>query len=109
MRGVDLNVFDFDYDVTWTALFLTAEGEALGRYGSVSAESGKPAHSLAGLRYALEQALVRHRSEPAAKAAPAAKPQFAEDYPAAARLQAKACIHCHNVYEFRRQALQTAG
>ena len=30
-------------------------------------------------------------------------------YPAAQRLTARACVHCHNVYDFRREALQAAG
>ena len=34
MRGVNLNVFDFDYDMTWAALFLNAQEKVLGRYGS---------------------------------------------------------------------------
>ncbi len=33
----------------------------------------------------------------------------AEDYPAAKRLTATSCIHCHHVYEFRRDARQQAG
>lgn len=37
------------------------------------------------------------------------KPMRAEDYPAAETRPDNACIHCHHVYEFRRDALQRAG
>jgi hypothetical protein len=33
MRGVNLNVFDFDYDLTWAALFLNSDQRVLGRFG----------------------------------------------------------------------------
>ena len=61
MRGVDLDLFDFDYDLTWMAFFLNAEGTVYGRYGGRDAESADSRVSLAGLRYALEAALARHR------------------------------------------------
>jgi S1-C subfamily serine protease len=32
-----------------------------------------------------------------------------EQYPAAKRLKESACIHCHQVYDFRREAAQAAG
>ena len=108
MRGLDLNLFDFDYDLTWFALMLSPDGAVLGRFGGRDADAPGKYHSLKGLRYALEQALARYRSGdvPAASAAPALR---AEEYPAAKRLTAQACIHCHHVYEFRRDARQQAG
>jgi predicted metalloprotease with PDZ domain len=110
MRGVDLDVFDFDYDLTWVALFLNADGKVYGRYGGRTPESASKYLSRAGLRHALEAALAAHRREPpAAEAEAPRKPLTVEQYPAAARLTPGACIHCHNVYDFRREALQTAG
>jgi len=115
MRGVDLDVFDFDFDLTWAALFLSPEGKTLGRYGSREASSSSSQLSLEGLRYALEQALKRQHAVAAsgAKAAHAnagpGKGKTVEDYPAIGRLAPKACIHCHQVYEFRREAKQAAG
>src|SRR5438270_1770324 len=40
---------------------------------------------------------------------PRLKPLLAEEYPAAKRLRRGECIHCHQVNEFRRDALKTAG
>jgi predicted metalloprotease with PDZ domain len=109
MRGVDLDVFDFDYDLTWMAFFLSADGKVYGRYGGRSPESASKYLSRAGLRHAADAALAAHRREPpAADAEAPRKPRTAEQYPAAARLTPGACIHCHNVYEFRREALQAA-
>ncbi len=108
MRGVDLNVFDFDYDLTWAALFLDAEERVLGRYGGRDAASPDTFLSLEGLRHALLAALAAHRRAPAG--APPARPaRRVEEYPAAARLTERACVHCHQVYDFRREARQDAG
>lgn len=108
VRGLDLNVFDVDYDLTWFALMLTADGAVLGRFGGRDADTLGKYHSLKGLRFALEEALARFRGGdvPTASKAPAV---HAEDYPASKQLSAKACIHCHHVYEFRREARQQAG
>jgi serine protease Do len=110
MRGVNLNVFDFDYDLTGMAFFMNADEQVYGRYGGRTPDSGKPVVSLAGLRHALAAALNAHRRAPRAK--PAAKtppPRTPEEYPASQRFPARACFHCHHVYEFRRQSLQAAG
>jgi serine protease Do len=110
MRGVNLNVFDFDYDLTWAAFFLSADERIYGRYGSRDADSVDGQLSLAGLRYAMNQALAAHRRAAVEKPAAASwPPRTVEQYPAAKRLKETACIHCHQVYEFRRQELQANG
>ncbi len=110
MRGVDLDVFDFDYDATWMAVFLNADEKVHGRYGGQHPVVAQKNLSLAGLRHALTEALAAHRREPP-RAEPTAPrpPRTAEQYPASRRLTARSCIHCHNVYDFRREALQAAG
>jgi membrane-associated protease RseP (regulator of RpoE activity) len=108
MRGVDLSIFDFDYDMQWFALMLTPDGEALGRFGGRDADTPGKYQSLVGLRHSLEQALVRFKVEKREKAVPG-KSIHAEDYPVAAKLSASACIHCHHVHEFRRDQLQRAS
>ncbi len=59
MRGLDLNLFDFDYDLTWAALMFDDQGHVLGRFGGRDAETPGKYHSLPGLRYSLEQAWER--------------------------------------------------
>jgi membrane-associated protease RseP (regulator of RpoE activity) len=110
MRGVDLDVFDFDYDLTWAAFFLSPEERVYGRYGGRDAESADGRTSLTGLRNALAAALRAHRAPPADSAPrPTRAVRTADQYPAARRRPDGACIHCHQVYDFRREALQTEG
>src|SRR5262245_52414558 len=104
MRGVDLSIFDFDYDLQWFAMMLTPDGETLGRYGSPSKD-----RSLAGLRHSLERASERFKIVKDRKPDVQRKPSYAESYPAAEKRAAGACIHCHHVYEFRRDKLQRDG
>ena len=106
LRGVDLAIFEFDYDLPWQALFLTADGQVLGRFGGRDAETPGKYQTLRGLRHALAGAL---KSFPDARAPAPRKATFAEDYPAAARRPVNACIHCHHVHEFRRDQMQREG
>jgi serine protease Do len=109
MRGVDLDLFDFDYDLTWMGFFLHPDGTVYGRYGGRDADSADSRVSLAGLRYALETALARHRRGETHPPPQTKPPRTAEQYPAARRLPEHACIHCHQVYDLRRESLQAAG
>jgi serine protease Do len=110
MRGVDLDLFDFDYDLTWMGFFLHPDGIVYGRYGGRDADSADSRVSLAGLCYALETALAQHRRtetrHPPLQTKP---PRTVEQYPATRRLPERACIHCHQVYDLRRESLQMAG
>lgn len=121
MRGVDLDLFDFDYDLTWMGFFLHPDGIVYGRYGGRDAVSADSRVSLAGLRYALEAALARHRRhKPEAPTtgqpltgAPGLlgpkPPRTVEQYSATRRLPERACIHCHQVYDLRRESMQAEG
>ena len=110
MRGVDLDLFDFDYDLTWMGFFLSADEQVYGRYGGRDPDSPDSRVSLALLRYALQAALERHRrgqgGQPPVRRRP---PRTVDDYPATRRLPERACIHCHQVYDLRRESLQAAG
>jgi hypothetical protein len=110
MRGVDLDLFDFDYDLTWMGFFLDAGGRVLGRYGGRDADSPDGRVSLAGLKYAMERALARHRAAAPAPPAPKRTPsRTIDDFAAAKRLTERACVHCHQVYDLRRETLQAEG
>ncbi|MCI0683187.1 MAG: PDZ domain-containing protein [Gemmataceae bacterium] len=109
MRGLDLSLFDFDYDLTWAALMFAADGNVLGRFGGRDADTPGKYHSLAGLRYALEQSWERFERGAPPSPRPAASGKRIEDYAGAQRFSAKACFHCHNVHEFRREEQQAAG
>jgi hypothetical protein len=108
VRGLDLTIFEFDYDLNWQGLFLTHHGQALGRFGGRDAKTPGKYFSLPGLKYALSDALVRFRKGelPPIPRGPA---DHAENYEASTRLPRNACIHCHHVNEFRREAQRKAG
>jgi predicted metalloprotease with PDZ domain len=108
IAGVDLNLFDFDYDLTWAAFFLNAEGKVYGRFGGREAADADSRNSLAGLHYALQAALDEHRKDPVGRPATVSdRPQRVESYPAAQKY--RGCIHCHQVYEFQRAQLKDLG
>src|SRR5262249_40754940 len=109
IRGVNLDLFDFDYDLTWMAFFINADGKVYGRYGGRDSDSPDSRLSLAGLRYALERAAAAHRSDSPQGPATDRKARTVDDYPPAKRRQTSSCIHCHHVYDFRRETLQATG
>jgi hypothetical protein len=109
ITGVDLNLFDFDYDLTWVAFLMDANERVYGRYGGRDAKSAEDRLSLVGLRNALRAALDAHRTAKPGEPRKGAGPLLAEEYPAAKKLPPRQCIHCHQVHEFRRAELQAAG
>lgn len=110
MRGVDLNQFDFDYDLTWAGFFMNARGKVYGRFGGRDGENAEEHLTLPGLKNAMRAALAAYRKDPDAAAERLNKAVArVEEYPAAARLKAGACIHCHQVYNFEHEALYDSG
>ncbi len=108
MRGIDLDVFDFDYDLDFAVLLLTPDEQVIGRFTGRTGDDPGRYLTFSALRYALQQALEAPRP-PATKKTPPRRPDVVENYPAIERVKADACIHCHNVTEFRRQALRLDG
>lgn len=110
MRGVDLRLFDFDYDLTWAALMMNHRGAVLGRYGGRDESGAETYLTLTGFKRALAAALDAHRRRPDAPAQRREVPFATVDaFPAAQRLKRDACIHCHQVYDFRREWLKEQG
>jgi hypothetical protein len=114
MKGVDLRTFQFDYDQTWAAFFLNADGTIYGRYGT---RAGDKQHatthiSLASFKKAIHRALALHRGYPANKAqllGKLGKPlpvRTADQFPDPPQ---RHCIHCHNVREDLRRLSYRQG
>jgi serine protease Do len=108
ITGSDLNVFDFDYDLTWAAFFMNADEKIYGRYGGRDAKGADTRNSLPGLKYAMRAALEAHGREPKDHgAADKQPPVYVENLPPA--INHRGCIHCHQVKEIRRQDALAKG
>jgi S1-C subfamily serine protease len=108
IAGYDLALFEFDFDLTWIAFFMSPDGTVIyGRYGGRDAKGPDTRQSLAGLKYAMQAALETHNATEKPAAAPKQKPFFIESLPTAKRF--KGCIHCHYVKEIRWAEDRAAG
>lgn len=103
-NGLDLDLFQFDYDQTWAVMFLNADRTIYGRYGTrTGVRNNAASHiSVAGFKKAMERALATHRAYPENKqallahAGPKAKYAVPEKIPALFKSE---CIHCHQVHD----------
>jgi len=120
-NGLDLALFQYDYDQSFAAFLLHADGTIYGRYGTRSHRtSWADDVSIEGLARALEGALDLHRAYPRNRAELAGKrgpkPTIAapEQFPAlrgkygpTVNFEGKAvlqtCIHCHQIGDAQRQ------
>ena len=118
MRGVDLQQFQFDFDLTWAAFFLRADGTVYARYGSRDETGPMSRNSIEGLTNTMKRVLAVHREYPKHQAryrdkrGPAPKYARPELMPAPTikRITANAtssnnCIHCHNLYDAQHELL----
>ena len=108
IENIDLNVFEFDWDLTWATFFMNASGKVYARYGGRDGKGPDTRNTLEGLRYTMQAVLTEHRKDPAAKPeAPAEKPLYINQVPAAKSY--RGCIHCHQVKEILRQEAINTG
>lgn len=100
IQRLDLELFDFDYDLTFMVFFLGADGQVTGRFGGRDHESADSRMSIGGLKYAMEAALEAHRNrdQDATLQVPEKEPRTLADYPRA-RPFMNSCIHCHQAKE----------
>lgn len=118
-NGLDLSLFQFDYDLTFSVFLMNADKTIYGRFGSRSDRKDAAKEiTLEGFRKTLEGALELHKKYPSNKSqlsgkkgAPPLFPvpeefpilrgkftaQLTEDKPVAS------CIHCHQVREAQRR------
>ncbi len=108
ITGADLNLFEFDYDLSWAAFLMNASSKIYGRFGGRDAKGADTRNSLEGLHYAMTAALAEHRKNPAAKPDTPAKPPVYVEQLASAK-QYRGCIHCHQVKEILREEAQKGG
>ncbi len=110
---IDLSLFQFDYDLSFSALMFHGDGTVLGRYGSWVHQKNPAEKTTSGFKRALEGALALQRGYPGNKAALAGKqgavpafkspleiPELASKYKRDLDWAGKvvpSCVHCHQV------------
>jgi hypothetical protein len=121
-KNVDMSRFRFDYDLTFAALMMNADGLTYSRFGSQDWRSSSDRMSIAGLKTAMRHVLARHRQRPSPRSVDAAVPGSAAsragsrpftlaDIPAfrTSRAAGEACAHCHYAHNFRFDQLRAEG
>src|SRR4051812_12150838 len=64
-NALDLSLFQFDYDLSFSALFFNGDGTVYGRFGSWTHQKNAEDKDTAGFKHALEGALAIHGGYPA--------------------------------------------
>ena len=109
IEHVDLNLFEFDYDITFMVFFLNAEKKVYGRYGGRDSEGADARQSLKGLNYTMQSVLRMHERDDKVFAPKSGeKPKFISDIPGP-RSFGRDCTHCHQVREALNAELKKAG
>lgn len=124
---MDLQLFQFDYDMSFAVTFLNPDRTVYGRYGT---RDGKEEHadseiSLEGLAAAMRGALELHAGYPGNRRALAGKQPLADSkYPVPEKMPslgkyksvldyegkvAGSCIHCHSIHDEPRREARNAG
>ena len=112
-NDLDLSVFQFDYDLSFSTMIFNGDGTVYGRYGSWTHQKDPYAKTTTGFRRALEEALEIHQAYPGNKRALAGKqgkpmtvndplqlPELAGKYKRELDWDGKvvqSCVHCHQV------------
>jgi len=118
-NAMDLAQFQFDYDLSFAAFFMNADGTVYGRYGTRSDQKDTERDlSMDSFAKAMEGSLELHKGFPAnktvltAKRGPAPRVAQPEDYPMLTPYKAKqqdadelthqSCVHCHQIRNAER-------
>jgi hypothetical protein len=112
-NALDLSLFQFDFDLSFSTMFFNGDGTVYGRFGSWTHQKNSQDRTTAGFKRALETALAIHRGYPANKSALAGKqgtpsayktpvdiPGLSGKYTPDLNWNGKvvpSCIHCHQI------------
>ena len=124
-NALDLSLFQFDYDLSFSTLFFNADRTIYGRYGSWQHQRDAADATTAGYKASLEAVLAIHRGFPANKTLLAAKqgaptpfktpleiPLLAGKYERNLNWSGKvvqSCVHCHQIGDAYRAWHRSAG
>jgi hypothetical protein len=124
-NALELALFQFDYDLSFSTLIFNADRTIYGRFGSWTHQKNPQDKALDSYRRALEAALEIHRGYPANRAALAGKqggpvpfrtpveiPTLAGKYQRDLDWQGKvvpSCVHCHQIGDAFRASYRDRG
>jgi hypothetical protein len=124
-NAIDLSLFQFDYDLSFSALMFAGDGTVLGRYGSWMHQKNPAEKTTTGFKHALEGALALAKNYPANKATLAGKqggpvpfkdpleiPGLAGKYKRDLDWAGKvvpSCVHCHQIGDAIRAHHRSRG
>lgn len=116
MNGVNIELFQFERDLTWMSFFMDANDRFYARYGGREDSEAESHLTQASLKRVMQQVLELHkkgavqtsRYEPSSQSR-----RTPEDIPTMAKLMAprkeNKCIHCHDVKVAELKHLQELG
>lgn len=124
-NALDLSLFQFDYDLSFSVLFFNGDGTIYGRFGSWEHQKDTQNKATATFRQALEGALALHSDYPANKALltgkkgapmayktpvdmPGLKDRFRSELDWNGKV-VKSCVHCHQIGDAIRLERRDAG
>ena len=121
-NALDLSLFQFDYDLSFSTLFFNGDGTVYGRYGSWKHQRDPQDKTTANYKAALDAALAIHRGYPANKASLAGKQGVATPYKTPVEIPGiagkyeldlnwtgkvvQSCVHCHQIGEAFRETFR---
>lgn len=116
MNGVNLNQFQFEYDLTWMSFFQNASGRTYARYGGREDHDAESHLNKASLLRVMKQVQALHQEgnvQPANRFEPIPKSvRTPEDIPPMKAMLSKrkvSCIHCHDVKGAQLRHLDNLG
>jgi membrane-associated protease RseP (regulator of RpoE activity) len=108
--NVDLNLFDFDYDLTMMIFFLNAEGRVYARYCGRDGRDADNRQSLAGLLYTMNSVLEMHQSGGKSFAPRRQETtRIPREIPRPKGFNRGGCLHCHEVKPLLEPGLWKPG
>jgi serine protease Do len=112
-NALDLSLFQFDYDLSFSTVFFNGDGTVYGRYGSWTHQKNAQDKTTVGYKKALEAALAIHRGYPSNKTALAGKQGGPSPFKTAVDMPTivgkykldlnwdgkvvQSCVHCHQI------------
>lgn len=124
-NALDLSLFQFDYDLSLSAIMFNGDGTVYGRYGSWTHQKSPADKTTTGFKKALETTLALHKGYPGNKADLAGKqggalpfkdpleaPELAMKYKRDLDWGGKvvqSCVHCHQIGDAIRSHYRSAN